>query len=930
MGELSPLKECCMKIPLTRATRFGFAFALLILVGIGLLSYWNLRSLADATNRVARIQETIDQLQSLLNALLEEEGSTRAYLITGQDAYLRPRLASSMNSRLSRLEDVAGAGNADLIELRKLIQRHSALQEDLIRLDKPSALGAFTSGEGLHLLDQVRSRIEAMASAERTRLTQKALTTDWDAKRSIFMLVAGSVFSFAILIWVHGRLSREIVRREHSERNLQQINRLYSVLGCVNDAISSLQNRDDLLREVCRITVEQGLFKMAWVGLTQESTAAVLPVAQWGFEDGYLPANANSKRAEPDGRGPMDIAIREDRNCVFGDILENPDCALFREEAAVRGYRSSAAFPIRVEKKPVGAISLYSADPGFFDRESIQLLEKVAEDLSFALEALGRQAQSAKTAEALRESEQRFRQMAENIEEVFWMVDSKTLEVLYVSPACEKIWGLPPDALTGAPERFLETIHPEDRPGIEAAFEKLRSSTGFDAHFRILHKDRSVRWIWDRAFPIRNSCGEVYRYAGVGQDVTARIAAEEALQKSEQQYRWIVETASEGIWVADECDRIIFANQRIAEMLQSEPAGLHGTNVRELLGQASGWSAGSGSGSGSGLTQQFDHRFDLAGGKSLWTSIRATPLLRDGRHYGTLAMITDITDRKRSEEEARRLNADLERRVEARTAELENVNRELALRNREVERANRLKSEFLASMSHELRTPLNAIVGFSSLLSEGVGGPMTEKQSRFVGHIQNGARHLLQLINDILDVSKIEAGRTELQLENFRALEALQEVLSIVKPLAAAKRILIETVLPENLELSADRIRFKQILHNLLSNAVKFTPEQQKIAISMSRQEDGCIHVSVWDNGIGIPKEEQLAIFQEFYQASATTRGIREGTGLGLAISKRLVEMHGGRIWVDSEPGQGSTFTFTMPAASATTAPSGISEGQAV
>jgi signal transduction histidine kinase len=229
-----------------------------------------------------------------------------------------------------------------------------------------------------------------------------------------------------------------------------------------------------------------------------------------------------------------------------------------------------------------------------------------------------------------------------------------------------------------------------------------------------------------------------------------------------------------------------------------------------------------------------------------------------------------------------------------------------------VERANRLKSEFLASMSHELRTPLNAIVGFSSLLAEGVGGALTEKQERFIGHIKNGARHLLQLINDILDVSKIESGRVELTLESFGAAEALGEVLSIIKPLAAAKRIHLEASLGPNLSLWADRIRFKQIMYNLLSNAVKFTPEQRSIGVEMVRDPQ-CDRISVSDSGIGIPKEEQEAIFREFYQAGTTTEGVREGTGLGLAITKRLVELHGGKIWVESEPGRGSCFTFTLP-----------------
>ena len=241
------------------------------------------------------------------------------------------------------------------------------------------------------------------------------------------------------------------------------------------------------------------------------------------------------------------------------------------------------------------------------------------------------------------------------------------------------------------------------------------------------------------------------------------------------------------------------------------------------------------------------------------------------------------------------------------------TNKELELRNREVERANRLKSEFLASMSHELRTPLNAIIGFSDLLAEQIAGPLSPKQQRFVSHIQQGARHLLALINDILDLSKVEAGRLELSRENVPVTTALAEVLNSIRAAAAAKGIAVHSSIGPDVTVFADRIRFKQILVNLLDNAVKFTPEGGKIWVEAAERR-GRLTVSVSDTGLGIPIEEQEAIFDAFHQAGATTKGIKEGTGLGLAITKRLVEEHGGRIWVESEPGKGARLSFTMPA----------------
>jgi signal transduction histidine kinase/putative methionine-R-sulfoxide reductase with GAF domain len=239
--------------------------------------------------------------------------------------------------------------------------------------------------------------------------------------------------------------------------------------------------------------------------------------------------------------------------------------------------------------------------------------------------------------------------------------------------------------------------------------------------------------------------------------------------------------------------------------------------------------------------------------------------------------------------------------------------REIEEKGRQLEAANRHKSEFLANMSHELRTPLNAIIGFSEVLGEKMFGELNEKQAEYTDDILSSGRHLLSLINDILDLSKVEAGRMELESAKFDLPTAIENALILVRERATRHGIRLRHSVDERLgEFHGDERKFKQILLNLLSNAVKFTPEGGQIKVEASLG-DSAVIVSVADTGIGIAREDQEAIFEEFRQVGKDYAKKREGTGLGLTLTKKFVEMHGGKIWVESEVGKGSTFTFTLP-----------------
>lgn len=509
--------------------------------------------------------------------------------------------------------------------------------------------------------------------------------------------------------------------------------------------------------------------------------------------------------------------------------------------------------------------------------------------------------------EALRDSREQLRLLVDSVKDyAIFMLDASG-QVTSWNQGAERIKGYKPDEIIGRhfscfyPSEDVQSGKPERELRIAAA-EGRHEEQGWR-----MRKDGSRFWADVIITALSDGDGKLRGFSKISRDITERKQSEALLRESEERHRKLFDNNPHPTWVFDRetlsflavneaavrkygYSKDEFLAMTVKDIRPPEDVPVLIETMRAL-------------GDGNENSGAWRHR--LKNGTVVDvenTSYALTFLGRDAR----VVVAVDVTQRKRDEAEKREIMDSLAA-----------TNHELGFRNREVEHATQMKSKFLANMSHELRTPLNAIVGFSDLLAEGTPGQLNDKQKRFVNHIKQGSAHLLQLINDILDLSKIEAGQLEMRSEEFPVKDALPEVLSTIHPLALAKNIRVEQKVECKSPVKADRVRFKQILYNLLSNAVKFTPKGGRVDIECVDHLD-FVRVSVADSGIGIRPEDQKVIFDEFRQVEGSTDGIHEGTGLGLAITKRLVEQQGGRISVESELGKGCRFTFTLPAAEPT------------
>ncbi len=485
--------------------------------------------------------------------------------------------------------------------------------------------------------------------------------------------------------------------------------------------------------------------------------------------------------------------------------------------------------------------------------------------------------------------------------------------ITWGNPAFTRLTGYSIEEVLGQNPRMLKSgVQP---PGLyEEMWKAILAGQVWQGEVTNRRKDGTLYNVEMTITPVRDALGEVSHFVAIQQDVSARKRTENALHASEVRYRRLFESAKDGILILDsDSGQIVDVNPFLEQML--------GYSREEILDKKL-WQIGAFENipanqlafqelQSKGYCRYEDLPLKTKDGQRFDVEFVSNVYLVEDRKV-IQCNVRDISVRKRAEAEIHKLNEDLENRVRDRTVELELANRELDSRRLEAERASKFKDQFLSTMSHELRTPLNAVLGFSELLADEMYGQLNESQRRYLGHIRNGGQHLVRLVNEVLDLSRIEAGRMELVPEDVAIEPIFAEALETVRALVDQKSLQMSQEIEPGLMVRADAMHFRQILLNLLGNAIKFTPAGGCIMLK-ARKEDDSIRMDVCDTGPGIPPEEHDKIFEAFYRMNHGDAAV-EGTGLGLAITQRLVEMQGGHLGVESKVGKGSCFFFYFPA----------------
>lgn len=759
------------------------------------------------------------------------------------------------------------------------------------------------------------------------------------------------------------------LNRHQTERKVKRLMQVLQAVRSVNQLIVREKDAQNLIENACQILVGTRGYNLVSIALPEKGNRSHPPLVITDENGGRVDPELSSWMQEALTGEPFQSAVDRLRPVICNDISDEIDRIPFYRSAFLKGFSAVAVIPMTYADRLFGLVIVVSNQCGIFDEEESDLLAELAGDIAFALYGIEEDAIRKVMEKSLRESEERYRRVIDTTSEGVWVLN-KDVRTSYVNPRLADMLGYEIDELFKNPvEQFL---YPEDLQDHRQRMEARRQGKVERYERRFRKKDGGTLWVLVSASPIFDAHGNFAGSLGMFTDISELKQANEALNNRFNELSVIYENSlmltrimppaeigkriidlisSKWNWnhmavrllnqTTGELELVAFSHTSLAdEEMNREVIRLNNLIKRPGDG-ISGWVVQNGKSVCNGdVTQDPRYIGAYPGIKSgLYVPIRIGEATigcitvestkenafgeNEERLLSTLAhqvgiSITnyrlyqavrdELTERLKAEEALKMINDELELRVAERTEELR-------LANVALEKASHMKDEFLASMSHELRTPLTGVLNISEILQEQIYGPLNEKQIQLTKTIEASGRHLLALINDILDLSKIEAGELELRPELCSLKELCQSSLEMVKGMAQKKNILIKFEVPlEPFQLIVDPRRFKQMLVNLLSNAIKFTPDGGKVGLSVEMDAAAReARFTVWDTGIGISSSDIPRLFRPFSQLDSSLSRQQPGTGLGLALVKRMADMHGGNVSVQSVLGEGSRFSVSIP-----------------
>jgi PAS domain S-box-containing protein len=514
----------------------------------------------------------------------------------------------------------------------------------------------------------------------------------------------------------------------------------------------------------------------------------------------------------------------------------------------------------------------------------------------------------------VQQSEERFRTLANSIPQLTWIGKADGF-IYWYNQRWYEFTGTTPEQMEGW---GWQSVHdPLVLPEVLVQW-KASIATGqpFEMVLPLRRADGVYCAFLTRCLPLKDADGQIVQWLGTNTDVTELKRAEDALREREEQLRLCVEHSPTAIVMLDREMRYLVVSRRWMEAYRLGEQSIVGRSHYEVMSDIpQRWIEILQRCLAGAIEKCDEDPFLRTDGRTDWVRWEVRPWRQaDGAIGGIIIFSENISERKLAQEEILRLNADLEARVIERTTQLHAANVALDDKNIELQKTAEAKDSFLANMSHELRTPLNGIIGFAEFLVDGKPGAVNPKQKEYLEDILNSGKHLLQLISDILDLAKVGVGKMEFYPERFSLRKVIEETCAVSNPIAQKRGIHINVeVAPEIGEVTLDQQKFKQVLFNLLSNAIKFSHDGDKVEISAELLDAERVKLVVSDTGIGIKAGDVGRLFKEFEQLESGATRHYQGTGLGLALTRKIVELQGGNISVDSQLGKGSNFIVVLP-----------------